>query len=70
MFPPSAHGVINQVYICFMKVVTRKQSKYAHMRVGMHLDGLAENSQCKISASLEACLRAHERKDSIQNPYQ
>ena len=34
------------------------------MRVGMHLDGLAENSQCKISASLEACLRAHERKDS------
>ena len=23
----------------------------------------AENLQCKISASLEACLRAHERKD-------
>ena len=48
----------------YMKVVTRKQSKYAHMRVGMHLDGLAENLQCKISASLEACLRAHERKDT------
>ena len=30
----------------------------------MHLDGLAENLQCKISASLEACLRAHERKDT------
>ena len=38
-------------------VVTRKKSKYAHMRVGMHLDGLAENLQCKISASLETCLR-------------
>ena len=24
----------------------------------------AENLQCKISASLEACLRAHERKDT------
>ena len=52
----------------YMKVVARKQSKYAHMRVGMHnahaMDGLAENLQSKISASLEACLRAHERKDT------
>ena len=48
MIPPTAHGVIK-----FR--VTRKQSKYAHMRVGMHLDGLTENLQCRISASLEAC---------------
>ena len=44
MIPPTAHGVIK-----FR--VTRKQSKYAHMRVSMHLDGFAENSQCKISAT-------------------
>ena len=30
MIPPTAHGVIK-----FR--VTRKQSKYAHMRVGMHI---------------------------------
>ena len=57
MIPPTAHGVIK-----FR--VTRKQSKYAHMRVGMHMDGSAENLQSKISASLEACLRTHERKDT------